>query len=340
MALMKDSLKFKTACDGSLARYVVGLLLVVMLAPSSVHAAETPRATLTAEERIEIDGPDIRLGQIANIAAGSTALKERLGRIKIGRAAPAGKSRNISRDYILLRLRQNGFDPGTFDIRLPEKLRVHRSAVRVSREEMEMMIRDYFQAQPLSAEAQVNLTAVRIREDVVLPKGAIHHDIQVQPPSAPSRMLPVAIAFTVDGRFERKVSAMVHLEMMQNVVVSRRPIPRFKVITAEDVMLRQLDVAGLSGHLLRSLEDVIGKRARRAIGMHAEVQANMVEWPPVVQKGDRVLIVAESGNLRITAVGKVKTMGRIGDQVRVVNLDSQKTIMAQVVDGRTVRVAF
>ena len=52
------------------------------------------------------------------------------------------------------------------------------------------------------------------------------------------------------------------------------------------------------------------------------------------------MIVAESGNLRITALGEVRSTGKVGQQVRVLNMDSQKTIMAQVVDGRTVRVTF
>lgn len=319
---------------------VTGMMLVLIVHAPAVGANGKPRVTLTAADRLEIDAPDILLGQIVKIETESADLKTRLARTKIGRAAPAGKARNISRDYILLRLRQNGFDPGDFDIRLPEKLRVHRRAVKISRDEMEMMIRDHFQAAPLSETAKINITAVRIREDIVLPKGEIEHEIRLQQQSAPSRMQPVNIVFKVDGRFERKVSAMVSLEILQKVVVSRRPIPRLKVITPEDVMLRQVNVAGQSNRMLRSVEDVIGKRARRAIGMHAEVHTEMVEWPPVVQKGDRVLIVAESGNLRITAMGEVKSLGKVGDQVRVVNLDSKKTIMAQVVDRRTVRVTF
>jgi flagella basal body P-ring formation protein FlgA len=44
--------------------------------------------------------------------------------------------------------------------------------------------------------------------------------------------------------------------------------------------------------------------------------------------------------LRITALGEVRGTGKVGEQVRVVNLDSKKNITAQVVDHRTVRVVF
>nr|MDJ0884649.1 flagellar basal body P-ring formation chaperone FlgA [Desulfobacterales bacterium] len=193
---------------------------------------------------------------------------------------------------------------------------------------------------PPSNEAQVNITAVRIKNDILLPKGKISHEVHVQHQSAPSRLLPVTLVFAVDGRFERKVAALVGLEVIQNVVVSRKPIPRLKIITPDDVLLRPMNVVGRRDDVIRAVEDVIGKRARRAIGMNRELHAGMVEWPPVVKKGDRVMIVAESGNLRITTMGEVKSTGKVGEQVRVVNLDSKKTVMAQVLDGRTVRVAF
>ncbi len=322
---------------GTALAVILGFMIVWA---SVAGAGPSGRVTLTAAEKIEADADPILLGQIVTIESAADDVKARLEKIKIGRAAQAGRTRSISRDYILLRLRQSGFDPAGFDIRIPPKVSVRRSAVKVSREEMEMMVRDHLLALPTTGQAQVNITAVRIKGDVLLPKGAIQHEVQPQFQSAPSRMLPVAIVFKVDGRYVRKVSALVSLEIMQNVVVSRRPIPRLKIISADDVMLRQVNTAGLPDSFYRATADVIGKRARRAIGMNAELHANMVETPPVVAKGDRVLIVAESGNLRITAMGEVKHTGKVGEQVRVVNLDSKKTVMAQVVDHRTVRVAF
>lgn len=315
------------------------MLLLALWAPGAPASTSSP-VVLIAKEMIEIDSPRIRMGQIVAIDATTPEMADRLARIEIGRAPLAGQTRGISREYILLRLRQSGIDPSTLDLRLPTKIRVRRSAVRITREEMEMMVRDHLMATVSSDEAQINITAVRIKDDVLLPKGEIHHEVQRQHQSAPSRMLPVSIVFKVDGRFVRKVSALVSLEIMQNVVVSRKPIPRFKVITAQDVMMRQVNVASMADTVIRSIESVVGKRARRAIGMHDAMHTNMVEWPPVVQKGDRVTIIAESGNLRITALGEVRSTGKVGQQVRVVNLDSKKNITAQVVDQRTVRVVF
>ncbi len=318
------------ALMAALSMYALPVTASSVSSPVSLHAAE----------KVETNSAEILLGQIVTIGTPSEALKSRLAAIRIGRAAAAGQARNISRDYILLRLRQSGIDHKGFDIRLPPKIQVQRSAIRITREEMEMMVRDHFLTTAPSDEAQVNITAVRIKEDILLPRGEISHDVERGHQSAPSRMLPVAIIFKVDGRRERKVPVLVSLEVLQSVVVTRRPIPRLKIITPDDVTLRPVNVIGRGERMIGSIEEVVGKRARRAISMGAELHPGLIEWPPVVKKGDRVTIVAESGHLRITTMGEVKTTGKVGQQVRVLNLDSQKSIMAQVVDGHTVRVSF
>jgi flagellar basal body P-ring formation protein FlgA len=62
--------------------------------------------------------------------------------------------------------------------------------------------------------------------------------------------------------------------------------------------------------------------------------------PPMVKRNDRVSIVAESGSLRITAMGEVRESASRGERVKVVNLGSNKEIFARVVDPKTVQVEF
>ena len=127
---------------------------------------------------------------------------------------------------------------------------------------------------------------------------------------------------------------------MLDVLVANRPIPRFKVITADDFTFQTLDAARLPDDIVLAEADAIGKRARRTIPAQTVLRQDLIELPPVVQKGDRVLIVAASRGLRITALGEVKHTGKVGERIPVENLSSSKTIMARVVDHQTVQVDF
>jgi len=51
-------------------------------------------------------------------------------------------------------------------------------------------------------------------------------------------------------------------------------------------------------------------------------------------------MVAESGGLKISTQGEARQRGAKGDRIKVMNLDSRKSIYARVVDRNTVRVDF
>jgi flagella basal body P-ring formation protein FlgA len=70
------------------------------------------------------------------------------------------------------------------------------------------------------------------------------------------------------------------------------------------------------------------------------LRTDLIELPPLVRRGNVVVIIAESDVLKVTALGEVKEKGRRGETIRVVNLSSKKEIYARVVDSNTVKVDF
>jgi flagella basal body P-ring formation protein FlgA len=130
------------------------------------------------------------------------------------------------------------------------------------------------------------------------------------------------------------------IEVRGPAVVTRKPLGRHKPIAAEDIEVQILDLANLPANVLSDPGAVIGKRTRRAIGALTPLRADSIELPPLVKRGDLVVIMAESENLKITTLGQVKKKGRLGERIPVVNLDSKKVLHAVVVDANTVKIDF
>ena len=59
-----------------------------------------------------------------------------------------------------------------------------------------------------------------------------------------------------------------------------------------------------------------------------------------IEKGDRVKIVARSEKLSVTTMGIAKADGARGDQIRVENAVSEKTVVGRVVAEGVVEVLF
>ncbi len=101
-----------------------------------------------------------------------------------------------------------------------------------------------------------------------------------------------------------------------------------------------MDLADLPSDVITDPEAVLGKRTRRAIGAKTVLRPNLVELPPLVKRGDVVMIIAETQGFRITTMGQVKKKGALGDRIPVINFDSKKVLYARVIDSNTVKVDF
>ena len=101
-----------------------------------------------------------------------------------------------------------------------------------------------------------------------------------------------------------------------------------------------MNLAKLPSNVITDPEAVLGKRTKRAIGAKTVLRTHLVEFPPLVKRGDVVVIIAESGGLKISALGQEKKKGGFGDRIPVINFDSKKILYARVLDSSTVKVDF
>jgi flagella basal body P-ring formation protein FlgA len=84
----------------------------------------------------------------------------------------------------------------------------------------------------------------------------------------------------------------------------------------------------------------LGRRAIRALSPGEPILAGMVELPPLVRRGDIVLLTAEGRGLRAMTQGEAREEGKMGQVVRVQNLASGREVYGQVAAERIVRVPF
>ena len=144
----------------------------------------------------------------------------------------------------------------------------------------------------------------------------------------------------VEGVLKKRLRLYADVKVAYDIY---RPIQSLKmghIIQAGDVELTRLK----SDHILRNIvsdeRDVIGHRLIRNLDEGETILAHMVQKIPLVKNGDRILIIAKKGSLRVTAPGVVRQNGFKNDTVRVENIHSRKIILGTVIDSRTVQINF
>jgi flagella basal body P-ring formation protein FlgA len=307
--------------------------------PWSVCA--TPGAVIDVFRQSEVNRDEICLEDISRVTGDDPGLVRRLRGIEIGRSPLPGKSRRIDGAHILVRLKQFGIDVSQVGLNVPDNAQVVRGVARVPKERVEEVVLAYIrQALPVK-NVTVRIKEIQFKNDAILPKGVV--TFKVEPPGNRdlSGKVPLAVSIYVGGKLEKKIWAVADIEVLKKVIVAKRPLGRHREITEDDIEVEEMNVAKLPSNSLTDYGDILGKRTRKAIDVRAVLRSDMIEFPPLVKRGDVVMVLAESAAMRITALGVVKEReGREGERILVENLDSKKGIYAQVVDSKTVRVDF
>ena len=145
---------------------------------------------------------------------------------------------------------------------------------------------------------------------------------------APSAANPVQ-KIPVSGGFEKLV----------DVPVLRAPLSPGAIINARDLDTVEMKARDVQRDIVISQEALIGMTPRKLLLAGSAIKSGEVETPQIVARGDLITMVFRSGSLVLTAKGKALENGAMGDTIRVVNSDSNKTLAARVSASREVTVS-
>ncbi len=122
-------------------------------------------------------------------------------------------------------------------------------------------------------------------------------------------------------------------------VVNRRVMPE-EILTENDIQLVEMPWARVHAFAVTEFDGLNGMQVRRMLSPGRPIHRQSVIPPIVVARGDRVTIELKHGPLQLTAAGKAITDAHLGQEVRVVNLASNKTITAVAKSGGIVEAQF
>jgi len=206
-------------------------------------------------------------------------------------------------------------------------------------QEMEQVLKDYLEDQSrLLPHVELRFKALRLPDAFKVPQGRIEHQvIAAKPGVIGSRRM--TLMTRVDGETVANQSIRVDVEALAEVAVVTSALRRGRIIQTHDIELRYQDISKLKDPIFNN-EDVVGKRLKRSVRLGDPLQRHQVEFPPVIKRGERVVIQAQGPGLVLTAAGEAREDGRSGEAIRVMNSSSRKEVLCQVIAPGLVRVGF
>ena len=286
---------------------------------------------------ITVTGKTPTLGQVA-ILRGNQALVDKADSITLGQLSIPQQDLVITRKVVLSRLACNGIDGANVTMTGAEE-------VAIKTKHQSITGNDFAASAGKFLEKNLPHKAICEFKPVRLPKGLLNSDseniqLKSQLLSLRGNQCKVRTTAIYDGRPLASRDTVFLCKYTRRKVVAKVPITRGQMLSTENIAV----VSGVSSTPEPAGWIVpYGTVAKRNFAVQDEIASHLIAaaTPEVLLKRNQaVTIKIASSGFTISASGKALQDGAVGECIKVKNVDSQKVIMAKVVDGGTVEPIF
>ena len=301
---------------------------LLALAPFSALAA------ITVHEQGTIDRDQVLVGDLFD-GAGDAAMQP------VG-TAPAAGQRNTYDVSALMRVAK-AYDLDWKPQRLDIKSVINRASTKVTTAQIQQAVTDVVLAQLPgdAAKGKVDVQLDRRALDIDLPADTAVTAIKL----VDSTYDPKSYRFTGTLAVEQSGGRDPYMTPLTGRAVPQLDVPVIAkriesgaVIGDSDLDIVQMAADRIGPDMVRDRTALIGKETRRALTPGSTVAERDLRAAQLVKRGTTVTMIVERGALRITARGRALADAAVGEQVRVQNLQSNKTVEGLVQPGGDVLV--
>lgn len=320
---------------------LISLVVCVMILENwFLNFAAAEPIQLIASGNVEIEKDQILLGDLVRIQGAKIEIKKQIEPIEMGVAPPLGRDRNIDEKDIRLRLKRANVDTKQIEFMIPQPIVVRRASMDVAPAMIEKAVKNFINSKIALKNAVISIKKIRWSGQIKIPRGKLTYDIKHRHKTDFIGNVTLSVFLYVNGCLKKRLPVSAKVEIVIPVAFVRKPLSRGQVIKASDLGLRTAELSKIRGNPIKNLDFVIGKRVRHQIYPQQPLLEKDIEIPPTLKRGDSVKIVVASSNLIATVRGMVRENGNVGEKIKVVNIDSKKTLYATVIDQDTVKIDY
>jgi len=287
----------------------VGLLLAAWA------AAEKPLRIYLPQES-QVDDQTVVLGRVG-ILLGDAELKAKAETLSLGAFTAQGQTLAVDRHTILSRLASVGIKPQQVQMLGAETVRIGRSEVVVSPEQIVAVAQRYLEAKLASVKG-ATITVLRMPQPVALAAASGAAELTVQDDVVQSGgVRKVRVAVLQNSRPAAVQEVWFTVRYAVRRVVAAVELPAGTVLTSENV---QIETVPSDQPEPDGWTAPYGMATRCRIPARGTVSKAALEAPPatiLVRKRQAVLVRVDNGALFVSAAGEALDDGAVGQVVRV-----------------------
>jgi flagella basal body P-ring formation protein FlgA len=290
-----------------------------------------------------VEGPRILLGDIATIgpdtdSEADTALAGLLAEADLGPSPLPGQSLTLRRQQFESRLISSGAPVNEARWLIPDSVTLVGTGQDADPSQVRRIINDFLARTEPYASGRYEILSVTSASLPALPPGKVEYRFAPQPSSNPN-YLAGTIFFLLEGEESARIRVTAQIDLQVPALLATRDLARGHILSEEDLTESLAPFAKAKGALTQ-IPQALGQTLKAGVRAGNPIHDRELEKTFMVNKGENVTIIAQSGGLKVTALGQARESGALGQTISVMNLDSRKSISARVIGPGQVEVVF
>lgn len=323
------------------ARKLILALLIFTLGYSDLRADSrtvpvTQGVRVEGRREITVNHPVIRLSDIAAVSSTFTQDDDAviaLQKIVIERSPAAGQEMTLSASTILDRMKEEGVALSELTYVLPRIVKVKRAHRELTMDEVQRAMKTAMKQSGRQAE----LSQISYTEPISVPPATEDLKAKVFQTSKPG-VLGFDLTASVPNEEPIKFQVTAQVEEWINIPIASRPISRGEIIQDQDLMMARVNISALPNDSMYRAEEIVGKRVENDIQHGEAFRKNKIVTPPVIEVGNKVVLIYRVGLLEATATGIAMEAGPIGQEIKVRNDASKRVLTGKVLEAGQVEI--
>jgi flagellar basal body P-ring formation protein FlgA len=152
--------------------------------------------------------------------------------------------------------------------------------------------------------------------------------------------IPITLEIKIDGIFQKRLGINSRVIVSEEVVKTTRQIKKGEIFTTDNIHIETIKTERLLGNTIKNIKDALGYEAVNYLPNGRPLLRRSMKKPALGSKGDKIMILAQKGGMKITTPGILKEDGYENAMVQVLNIESKKIVYGRLVDSNTVKVHF
>jgi flagella basal body P-ring formation protein FlgA len=315
-----------------------GILLLGFLPNRVWPGAPTTGVRIDFSNTATVKHETIVVGDLASVQAENT-VKKKIEKIRIFPSPEPGKEKVLNGKRIASIIRSTKWVPKNVRINIPEFIWVKRAFQTIPDTTLKDLLCRYIERHIGDAEYRLHNFKAHGKKEYITGK----MKLVVRDPSYNgmiSGIIKLRVDVMVDGKVQGKIKLYGRVDRFEYAICASRFIQKGTVLNETNLEKKLTNISKAPKNIVKHLDKALNKCLKYSLRPGEFLRQNMLEHPVVIKRGELIKLIARSGLLTVVAYGTAQNDGAIGEQIKVENSDTNRTVVGRVLNESSVLVLF